>query len=132
MRVIGAPTPGHTNVFSPMFASAVFISTDLISAGVRPGGAPTSSAAEPASTGAEAEVPANPVSPVPVPAWADRMSVPTPPMSGLIALKLWLGPRDEKAAIFPTRGAAVAGSIVAADPSAPLVLRLFPSASVIV
>src|SRR5436309_1309047 len=75
MRDIGAPTPGHFAGFRPMFVSAVFISICLISLGVRAGKASTSSAAVPVTTGAEAEVPANGVRPVAVPASALMMSV---------------------------------------------------------
>src|SRR5262249_726883 len=86
MRVMGAPTPAQATGFNPMFVSAVFMSADLTASGVQVGFLPTSNAADPDRTGADAEVPEKVVSPVPVPTCAERMSVPTPPMSGLIAL----------------------------------------------
>ena len=68
-----------------MFVSAVFISTDLISVGERPGYFWIRSAAEPAIIGVAPDVPPNADWPVPVPATAET-EAPGAPISGLIAL----------------------------------------------
>ncbi len=70
-----------------MLVSAVFMSSDLISSGVRFGYFWSSSATEPATIGAAPEVPPKAVVPVPVPTSAET-DAPGAPMSGLIALKL--------------------------------------------
>ena len=100
-----------------MFVSPVFMSSDLTSPTERPGLWSKSSAAEPVTIGAAPEVPPKAVSAVPVPASVET-EAPGAPMSGLIATKLWLGPRADDATMFMTRLAALAGSIVAGAPNA--------------
>ncbi len=82
---MGARTPGRVAGLVCMFVSAVFMSTDLISKGVREGLACSNSATEPETIGAAPEVPPKAVSPLPVPFSAET-DAPGAPMSGLIVL----------------------------------------------
>ena len=102
----------------PMSVSAVFMSSDLTSPTEGPGCGRKSSAAEPVTIGAAPEVPPKAVSAVPVPASVET-EAPGAPMSGLIATKLWLGPRRTTPDhVARPRLAAPAGSIVAGAPNA--------------
>jgi hypothetical protein len=91
-----------------MDVSAVFINMALISDGVREGYSCTSKAADPAIMGEAPDVPEKASSPVPVPAIADT-DAPGAPMSGLIELRLWLGPLDDEPTILMASGRLMAG-----------------------
>ena len=115
MRVIGASTPGRPTGLMPMLVSPVFISSALTSVGESPGRAFSSSAAEPATIGAAPEVPPKAVVPVPVPTSAET-DAPGAAMSGLIELRLNVGPRDDDETMLATSGTAEAGLIAAVEP----------------
>ena len=78
----------------------MFIRFALISAGERFGYTPRSSATTPDTIGAAPDVPPNASVPSPVATSADT-DAPGAPMSGLIALKLYDGPRDDEPATPP-------------------------------
>src|SRR5262245_41599294 len=129
---MGARTPGESAGSVLMSVSAVFISSDLISAGERSWWAWINNAALPATIGVDPDVPPNAVTRLPVPASAET-EAPGALMSGLMALKLKLGPRAELLTTLPTNGTKTVGETapLTVAPAESCPLNLVASARVI-